>query len=301
MNALAGFRFLKMNGIGNEITVLDLRKSPLKIQATDAQAIAGCPDSAFEQLMVIHDPVLEETDALIRIFNSDGSEAEACGNGTRCVAWALLHDPVMKLPNPVINSEGQKCVRLFIANKLISCIEEDDGQITVNMGQPKLNWDEIPLAEPFHDTTGIELQIGPIDDPVLSTPSAVNMGNPHVIFWVEDVTAYNLAGAGSLLEYHPIFPERANISLAQVPSPDHIIMRVWERGAGLTKACGTAACAAVVSAVRKEFTKRKVRVTLPGGDLIVEWREKDNTVLMTGPTELEHEGVLPADIFESTP
>jgi diaminopimelate epimerase len=165
------------------------------------------------------------------------------------------------------------------------------------MGAPRLRWDQIPLRDPFQDTRTIELQIGPIDAPVLHTPSVVNMGNPHAIFWVRDVNANDLGQIGPLLENHPIFPERANISLAQVVAPDRITLRVWERGAGLTRACGSAACAAVVAAVRKRLTDRKVTVTLPGGDLVIEWRERDDHVLMTGPIELEGDGVLQPALF----
>src|SRR3712207_3852937 len=135
---------------------------------------------------------------------------------------------------------------------------------TVDMGRPRLRWDEIPLAEPFQDTRYIELQIGPIDAPVLHSPSVVSMGNPHAVFWVNDVNAHDLSRFGPMLENHPIFPERANISLARVASPEHIVLRVWERGAGLTRACGSAACAALVAAARKKLTGRKATVTLPG-------------------------------------
>jgi diaminopimelate epimerase len=165
------------------------------------------------------------------------------------------------------------------------------------MGAPRLRWDEIPLRDPFQDTRYIELQIGPIDDPILHSPSVVSMGNPHAIFWVDDVAAFDLGRIGPLLENHPIFPERANISLAEVRSPEHIVLRVWERGAGLTKACGSAACAALVAAARKKLTGRKATVTLPGGDLIIEWRTSDDHVLMTGPVEFEHEGTFPPALF----
>jgi diaminopimelate epimerase len=174
-----------------------------------------------------------------------------------------------------------------------------DEHITVDMGEPRFRWDEIPLAEEFRDTRAIELQIGPIDDPILHSPSVVSMGNPHAIFWVDDVEAYNLAQIGPLLENHPIFPERANISLAHVTAPDAITLKVWERGAGLTKACGTAACATAVAAARTKRTGRKVTVTLPGGPLLIEWRESDNHVLMTGPWELEYEGVLPETVLKA--
>ena len=168
-----------------------------------------------------------------------------------------------------------------------------DGRFTVDMGEPRFAWNEIPLAEEFRDTRAIELQIGPIDQPILHTPSAVSMGNPHAVFWVDDVNAYDLAKIGPLLEHHPIFPQRANITLAHVKSREHIAIRTWERGAGLTKACGSAACAAAVAAARLKRTGRKVRITLPGGDLDIEWREKDDHVLMTGPVQFEYEGRFP--------
>ncbi|HEY4862477.1 MAG TPA: diaminopimelate epimerase, partial [Xanthobacteraceae bacterium] len=180
---------------------------------------------------------------------------------------------------------------------LLNCWKAGQQSFTVDMGVPRFRWDEIPLAEEFRDTRAIELQIGPIDKPVLHSPSAVSMGNPHVIFWVDDVAAHDLARFGPMLENHPIFPERANISLAQVAGPDHLIVRTWERGAGLTRACGSAACAAVVAAVRTKRTGRKVRVTLPGGDLQIEWRESDNHVLMSGPVEFEFEGKLSPEML----
>jgi diaminopimelate epimerase len=169
--------------------------------------------------------------------------------------------------------------------------------VTVDMGKPRFAWDQIPLAEEFRDTRAIELQIGPIDAPILHSPSVVNMGNPHAVFWVDDVAAYDLARVGSLLEHHPIFPERANITLAKVASPEQLIIRTWERGAGLTKACGSAACAAAVSAARTKRTGRKVTVTLPGGDLFIEWRERDDHVLMTGPVAFEFEGRFDPALF----
>ena len=161
---------------------------------------------------------------------------------------------------------------------------------TVDMGPPRFKWNEIPLAQEFQNTRAIELQIGPIDRPILHSPAVVSMGNPHAIFWVDDVNAYDLGKIGPMLECHPMFPERANITLAATPSRDHMIIRTWERGAGLTKACGSAACAAAVAAARLRRTDRKVTVTLPGGDLTIEWRASDDHVLMTGPVAFEHNG-----------
>jgi diaminopimelate epimerase len=202
----------------------------------------------------------------------------------------MLADPMMARPH------GPS---LLLETKagLLPVARVSDLVLTVDMGRPRLAWNEIPLRDPFQDTRSIELQIGPIDAPILDTPSAVNMGNPHAIFWVEDVEAYQLDKIGPLLENHPIFPERANISLAQILSPERIRLRVWERGAGLTQACGSAACAALVAAVRKRLTERRSIVTLPGGDLLIEWREHDDHVLMTGPVEFEHEGTFPPELF----
>jgi diaminopimelate epimerase len=155
---------------------------------------------------------------------------------------------------------------------------------------PRFGWQDIPLAEEFRDTRMIELQIGPIDAPVLHSPSAVSMGNPHVVFWVDrDVWSYELERFGPMLENHPIFPERANITIANVTSPEAVTIRTWERGAGLTKACGSAACATAVSAARTKRTGRAVTVTVPGGDLSIEWRGDDH-VIMTGPAEWEFSG-----------
>jgi diaminopimelate epimerase len=290
MTSLAHRRYLKMNGLGNEIVVLDLRDTQLAVQAWEARAIAAAARTRFDQLMVIHDPERAGADARLAIYNADGSASAACGNGTRCVAWAMMDDPVMARPH------GDTLVLDTDAGRLIAS-RVGDREFTVDMGEPRLRWDEIPLAEPFQDTRRIELQIGPIDAPVLHSPSVVSMGNPHAIFWVEDPDAYDLGKVGPLLENHPIFPERANISLAHVVASDHIVLRVWERGAGLTRACGSAACAALVAAVRKRLTERRATVTLPGGDLVIEWRESDNHVLMTGPVELEHDGLLAPDLF----
>ena len=285
MSGLANTPFLKMNGLGNEIVILDLRRSAHLVTEAEARAVAAAPTSHFDQLMVLHRPVAPGTDAFMRIYNTDGSQAQACGNGTRCVAWAMLR--------------GSQRRSLLLETKagLVACERLGETSFTVDMGAPRFAWHEIPLAEEFADTRGFELQVGPIDAPVLHTPSAVNMGNPHAIFWVEDVEAHDLARVGPLLESHPIFPERANISLAQVIDRGHIRLRVWERGAGLTRACGSAACAAAVAAHRLDLADRKVTVTLPGGDLAIEWRESDGHVLMTGPVEFEHDGVLSPALF----
>ncbi len=295
MSSLAGRRYIKMNGLGNEIVVIDMRGGPDRISAGEARAVAADARTRFDQLMAIHDPAEAGSDASLRIYNADGSLAGACGNGTRCVAWAMMDDPIMA--NPIMaNPSGRQLVFESPAG-LLPVTRGSGRMFTVDMGIPRLRWDEIPLREPFQDTRRIELQIGPIDAPILHSPSAVSMGNPHVIFWVDDPERFDLARIGPLLENHPIFPERANISLAAVRARDHIALRVWERGAGLTQACGSAACAALVAAFRKRLTDRDATVSLPGGDLRIVWRETDDHVLMTGPVELEHEGVLAPELF----
>lgn len=280
--------FLKMNGLGNEIVVIDLRGSTRVISADEARAIATRPESHFDQLMVLHDARSKDTDAFVRIYNRDGSLAQACGNGTRCIAWV------------VAQQTRRRHLRFETSAGILAVDVESIDRITVDMGEPRFRWDEIPLSEPFHDTRRIELQIGPIDQPMLHSPSVVNIGNPHAVFWVEDVDAYDLARFGPLLETHPIFPERANISLAQVISPSAMKVRTWERGAGLTRACGSAACAAAVSAARTGRTGRIVTVTLTGGMLHIEWTAA-NRILMCGPVEIEHEGELDREIFLRTP
>jgi diaminopimelate epimerase len=286
LSPLANRLIVKMNGLGNEIAVLDLRGSGLTVSGPEARAIGRGEGLAFDQLMVLHEPCSAKADALMTIYNSDGSQAGACGNGTRCVAYILTRE-----------TPAERIV-LETATARLECLRRAETIFTVDMGRPRFAWNEIPLREPFHDTRKIELQIGPIDAPVLHTPSAVNMGNPHAIFWVDDIEAFDLAKIGPLLENHPIFPERANISLAHVTSHAHIALKVWERGAGLTRACGSAACAALVAAARKGLTGRNAIVTLPGGDLDIEWRESDGRVLMTGPVEFEFEMLLDPALFK---
>jgi diaminopimelate epimerase len=275
-----------MNGVGNEIVVVDLRASPAAISASEARAIAkGVP---YDQLMALYPPRLEGTEAFIAIYNSDGSEAGACGNGMRCVARQMFA------------ATSESAMTFETRAGLLNCWRGPSPQtFTVDMGKPRFAWQEIPLAEEFRDTRSIELQIGPIDAPVLHTPSAVSMGNPHAVFWVDDVDAYDLPRFGPLLENHPIFPDRANISLAHIVDRDHIVIRTWERGAGLTRACGSAACAVAVAAARLRRANRKVTITLPGGDLVIEWRESDDHVLMTGPAELEYESRFDPALFAS--
>src|SRR5689334_22509737 len=285
MSALANRPFVKMNGLGNEIVVVDMRAKPDVISAEAARAVAQPAGVPYDQLMALYPPRRAGTDSFIRIYNNDGSEAGACGNGMRCVASLITTET------------GKDRLAFEVDGRVLQTWKSANGMFTVDMGEPRFAWNEIPLSEEFRDTRAIELQIGPIDKPVLHSPSAVSMGKPHAIFWVDDVNAYDLTKIGPLLENHPIFPQRANITLCAVKSKEHIVIRTWERGAGLTKACGSAACAAAVAAARLKRTGRKVRVTLPGGDLMIEWRDSDDHVLMTGPVEFEFEGKFDPALF----
>src|SRR5262249_25810068 len=187
------------------------------------KALGARPPWQFDQLMALHPPRTAGTDAYVVIYNADGSQAEACGNGMRCIGWLVAE-----------RTQRRALAFETAAGVLGVTVDRIDSR-AVDMGRPKFAWHEIPLAEPFHDTRTIELQIGPVDKPLLHSPSVVNIGNPHAVFWVDDVAAYDLARCGPLLENHPIFPERANISLAQIVARDAIVLRTWERGAGLTK------------------------------------------------------------------
>jgi diaminopimelate epimerase len=278
-----GTPFLKMNGLGNDFVVLDTRVRALALSADAARQIADRRQGVGCDQIILLEPGKTGADATMRIWNADGGEVEACGNATRCIAQVLAKEV------------GRSELAIdTIAGRLL-CTVLPDGRVTVDMGAPKFDWQDIPLAERM-DTRNIDVKVGPIDAPVLFGPSAVNVGNPHCIFFVSDANAHDLGKLGPMLEYHPMFPERANISLAQVRDPSHIRLRVWERGAGLTRACGTAACASVAAAARKKLTGRKVAVELDGGTLTIDWRESDDHILMTGPAALNFRGELPMDL-----
>lgn len=287
MSDLGDIPFRKMNGLGNDFVVVDVRAHPIAFSDSVVRAIAdretgiGC-----DQFILIERP-RAGGDCFMGIRNADGDEVEACGNAARCIAALMLDET------------GKAEVTVETIGAITQGWRSETGEITVDMGAPKLEWQQIPLSEEIRDTRGIELQIGPIDDPILHTPAVVNMGNPHAIFFVDDVNKVDLTQAGPLLENHPMFPERANISLAHVTDRGHIELKVWERGVGLTKACGTAACAAAVAGARKRLTDRTSIVSLPGGDLHLEWREDDDHVLMTGPATFDYDGVLDAGFFEA--
>ena len=274
---LGGRPFRKMNGLGNDFVIIDLRGAKATMNAAAATAIAdraqgiGC-----DQVITLED----RDGPFMGVWNADGSEVGACGNAARCVGWILMEE------------SGEEAVGFSTLAGDMTARRVAPMRIAVDMGKPKLNWRDIPLSEQCDDTRFVDIKLGPIDKPVLWGPSCVNMGNPHCVFFVKDAEAQALDRFGPMIEHHPMFPERANVSVAEVRGPSLIRLRVWERGAGITKACGTAACAAVVSANRRRLTGRKASVELDGGLLAIEWRDDDH-VIMTGPIECEFEGVLP--------
>jgi diaminopimelate epimerase len=268
-----------MNGAGNDFVVVEARSAPFDPTPAEAAAIAdrkagiGC-----DQLIAI--AASGSADARMRIWNPDGGEVEACGNAARCVGWLLMQ------------ASGRDEATIETKGGLLQVARAGEKRVTVDMGEPKLDWKDIPLAEAF-DTRRIELQVGPIDDPVLRQPGCVSMGNPHVVFFVPDAEAAPVRQMGPIIEHHPLFPQRVNVGFAQIKARDRIRLRVWERGAGLTRACGTGACAAVVAASRRGLADRKATVELDGGDLVIKWSARDNHVLMTGPIAVEFTGQLP--------
>lgn len=274
--------FVKMNGAGNDFIVVNAMERPFAPSAgqvrTLADRVAGLAGGC-DQLIVVEPS--GTGDAFMRVWNADGGVVQTCGNALRCVGWLLTQ------------ASNAEQVTIDTLSGPTTAGRAGDHRVTVDMGPPRLEWDRIPLAEEM-DTRGIELQVGPIDAPVLHTPGAVNMGNPHVVFFTDHAPddAFTRA-TGSLIEHHPLFPEGVNVGFAHVKARDRIRLRVWERGAGLTKACGTGACAALVACARRGLTGRAATVVMDGGELHIHWREDDGHVLMTGPVEIETTGTLP--------
>ncbi len=266
-----------MHGLGNDFVVLDGRSAPLRVSQETAGAIAdrrtgvGC-----DQILILERP-RNGGDAFMAIRNSDGSEVQSCGNGSRAIAKVLFEETgkdevtIETLAGPVIATRAA------------------DGLIAVDMGPARTEWQRIPLSQ-ANDTLHIDVGEGP-----LQTPVGVNMGNPHAVFFVNDVSTLDLAAVGPKIEHHPLFPERTNVEAVQVIDRGHLRMRVWERGAGITQACGTGACATVVAAARRGLSDRTAIVTLDGGDLHITWRD-DNHVIMTGPAEDSFRGTLDAHL-----
>lgn len=267
--------FLKMHGLGNDFVVIDARKRPFTLSAAQAAAIAdrrrgiGC-----DQIIVLEAGQSGAEDAFMRIRNADGSASAACGNATRCIGGFLMDETGKS--RAIIGSEAGD----LFADRA------NGGDVTIDFGPARLGWREVPLAREM-DTLHLPLSLGPVSD-----PAGCSMGNPHATFFVPDVSAIDLAALGPKLEFDPLFPERANIGFAQVIAPDRIRLRVWERGAGITLACGTGACASLVNANRRGLTGRKARVELDGGTLTIERREADDHVLMTGAVAISFRGTI---------
>jgi diaminopimelate epimerase len=280
--------FTKMHGLGNDFVVIDARagKPGAGIAIGDAVAAAiadrhtgiGC-----DQLIVVEDAPGADADAFMRIRNADGGEVDACGNATRCVGAVLLGE------------SGADTVRIRTGADLLTVTRADGGLVTVDMGVPRLGWDDVPLAMAA-DTLHLDLERGPLAD-----PAAASMGNPHATFFVDDADAVPISVLGPELEVDPMFPERANIGIAQMLAPDRMRLRVWERGAGLTPACGTGACAAVVNASRRGLANRRMVVEMDGGELLIDWREDTGHVFMTGPAETSFAGVIAPDLLTGLP
>ncbi|MGV8997767.1 MAG: diaminopimelate epimerase [Parvibaculaceae bacterium] len=272
--------FRKMNGLGNDFVVLDLRTHALNLSENLVRAVANRETGIGCDQFITIEHARNGGDAFMGIRNQDGSLVEACGNAARCIGQIILDET------------GKETVTIETLGGNAIASHGPADTITVDMGEPRLKWNEIPLSEEFQDTRAIELEVGPLGAPLMHSPAVVNVGNPHAIFFVQDPDTIDLGRIGSMLENHPLFPERANISVAQVIDRAHVKLKVWERGAGLTLACGTAACATIVAAVRRRLTDRHITVSLPGGDLDLEWRESDNHIYMTGPATLDFEGML---------
>ena len=274
-----------MNGAGNRFAVFDARGQDGFVLGEDKVKAICKPGSSLmgekgaDQLIIIRAPKSSGADAFMEIWNQQGFEVDACGNAARCIAWLYMRDA--NVDSMVLETNAG----------LLLCAMAGENQVAVDMGAPKLAWDQIPLKEVMH-THHVDVKVGPIDNPVLHNPGAVNMGNPHCVFFVEDFVTAQPDKVGPMIEFHPLFPEQVNVGFAKVEKKDKIRLKVWERGVGMTLACGTGACAAVVAAVRQKRTNRKVEVEVDGGTLFIEWREGDDHVIMTGPVELESEGSI---------
>ena len=274
-NGTRDIAFMKMHGLGNDFVVLDARMQPVGMTSALAQAIGDRHRGVgFDQLAVIE---AGEDGAHVRLvfYNSDGSTAGACGNATRCIARHLM-DETGLLEVVLITERGR-----LIAQ------DAGDGLTSVNMGQPQLCWDEVPLAR----------EMDTLELPIDGAPTATGMGNPHCTFFVDDAESVDLAARGAEIEHHPLYPQRTNVQFASVIGPDHLRMRVWERGVGVTLASGSSSCATAVAAARRGLTGRRVSIDLDGGRIEIDWR--DDGVWMTGPTAHVFSGTFTADWLEA--
>lgn len=278
---MAAVPFLKMHGLGNDFVVFDARSKKLDLSAAQRRRLAdrhfgiGC-----DQLVTLENPVAADADVFMRIHNADGSEARACGNATRCIAARVMAE------------KSERHVVIETVAGLLPADDLGDGNVAVDMGPARIGWEDIPVAAAC-DTLHMPVALGPVRDPV-----GVNVGSSHAVFFVEDVAAIDLAATGPALENHAFFPMRANIEFAQIVAPGRIRMRVWERGAGVTLACGSGACATLVAAARRNLTGRRADVVVDGGTLGIEWLDSGN-VRMTGPWTLSYEGAIDLDLSGS--
>jgi diaminopimelate epimerase len=284
---LAGRKIHRMNGAGNAILVLDMRGSPARPAPEDAHAIHRAPGLSYDQMMVVCDARTPGTAADVLIYNNDGTLAGACGNGTRCVADRLCREL------------GVSAVKIETEAGVIACERLGSWSYRVDMGAPRLEWDAVPLRRAVPDTRQVNLWPNGGGPRELGPASVVNMGNPHAVFFVPDLKCIDAAKLGPRIEVDQMFPEKANVTFAEVIARDDVRARVWERGVGLTLACGSAACATLVAASRLGLMERKGTVGLPGGDLTIEWRASDGHVLMTGPVEYEGAFILDDALFEA--
>lgn len=271
--------FRKMHGLGNDFVVLDARTQDLPMTPARAAAIADRRFGVGCDQFIVMEPGGDGADVFMRIRNPDGSEAGACGNATRCIASLVAAE----------GGRDRVVVRTIAGDLPVEALP--GGLFRADMGPARLGWRDVPLAREM-DTLHLPLARG-----VLADPASCSMGNPHATFFVPDLDAVPVADIGPSLEEDPIFPERANIGFAQILSPEHMRLVIWERSAGLTLACGSGACAALVNAARRGLTGRRARVSLPGGALEIAWRETDGHVLMTGPVATAFTGTLDLDTY----
>lgn len=272
--------FVKMHGLGNDFVIIDGRANGFLPDESFCLRVADRHRGVgYDQLIIMGAPQNSSADLFMHMYNADGSTAGACGNATRCVA-RLLFEETGKTEGVIQTVSG-----------LLKVWKEDGGLIAVDFGPPRLNWEQIPIAKEM-DTLSISVE-------GLDVPPAccVSMGNPHAVFFVPDVAAIPLAEVGPKLEHHPLFPQRSNIEFAQILDQANIRMRVWERGAGITEACGSGSCATLVAAVRRGLSNRRAVIHLDGGQLTVTWREEDGHVILSGPTALSFRGALEDELL----
>ncbi len=272
--------FTKMHGLGNDFVVLDVRENVVSLDAGQTKFIAdrrlgiGC-----DQILIIEPAKAEGADVFMRIFNADGGEVDACGNGARCVAALVMAET------------GAEKITIETNAGVLEAFAGEDGYVAIDMGPANVSWRDIPLAEEA-DTLALELSLGDLSGPV-----AVNVGNPHAVFFVDDAAAVALEDLGPQIETHAMFPERTNVEIAQMLPDGSIRLRVWERGVGITRACGTGACATLVAASRRNLSARNAIIILDGGALGIEWRD-DNHVILVGPVAAVFSGNLALKVLE---